>query len=74
MKLRLYAIKDELNGFTAPIPINNDESAKRYFKEMKTHNATIAIQTGDFSIWYIGEFETENGEITNHKPELIERG
>lgn len=32
MILNMYAIKDELNGFTAMIPFTNDDMAKRYLR------------------------------------------
>lgn len=73
--LKLYAIKDELNGFAPPIPFNNDEIAKRYFKEMCQENITIRISPKDFSIWKVGEYETTNGKLkSNVEPTLIERG
>lgn len=73
--LKLYAIKDELNGFAPPIPFNSDEVAKRYFKEMCAENITIKYSPRDFSIWHIGEFNTGSGTITTgNAPELIERG
>ena len=31
MILECYSIKDELNGYTVPIPMVNDAVAKRYF-------------------------------------------
>lgn len=75
MTLEMYAIKDELNGFAPPIPLPNEETAKRYFKEMLKTNATMQIQPNDFSIWYVGEFYTETGMLTNETDiKLIERG
>lgn len=72
--LKLYAIKDELNGFAPPIPFNNDEIAKRYFKEMCQENITLRISPKDFSIWKIAEYNTTNGTIHTNNPELLERG
>lgn len=72
--LKLYAIKDELNGFAPPIPFNNDEIAKRYFKEMCQENITLRISPKDFSIWKIAEYDTANGTITTNNPILLERG
>lgn len=72
----MYAIKDELQGFTTPIPLANDDMAIRYFREQQKNNPTISNEPGDFSIWAMGEFDTETGKFTQKKnePELLERG
>lgn len=74
MIMNLYAIKDELNGFTWPTPIPNDEMAKRHLREMITNNPSMKIEPKDFSIWRIGEFNTETGLISNNNPKMLERG
>ena len=74
MILSMYAIKDELNGFTAMIPFPNDEMAKRYMRDQAAENPTIRNTPEDFSIWYICSFDTQNGKvIQNEQPKLIER-
>lgn len=73
MILKLYALKDELNGFTSPIPFTNEEMAKRYLKDQYSSNPTVKNTPQDFSIWRVGEYETENGELTGEEPTLIER-
>lgn len=73
MKIKMYSIKDELNGYTTPIPITNDELAKRYFKEQVITNPTIKNSKEDFSIWRMGTFNTETGEYENEVPVLLER-
>lgn len=76
MMMEMYAIKDELNGFTPPIPLANEETAKRYFREQLKLNPTINITPKDFSIWFLGEFNTETGEFYSKEIEirLLERG
>lgn len=75
MTLEMYAIKDELNGFAPPVPIANEETAKRYFREALNSNPTMKTQPNDFSIWYVGEFYTETGTLTQETQiKLIERG
>lgn len=76
MKWKMYSIKDELQGFTTPIPMANDDMAKRYFREQQKVNTTISNEPGDFSIWSMGEFDTETGiyEQMADYPKLIERG
>lgn len=73
MTLKLYSIKDELNGYAPSIPLANDEVAKRYFREMLANNQTMKTEPKDFSIWYIGSFDTETGKTTSDVT-LIERG
>ena len=41
MKLEMYSIKDELNGYTVPIPILSEDLAKRYFKDQILGNPTM---------------------------------
>lgn len=76
MTMTLYALKDELNGFTSPIPFMNEELAKRYLKDQVMTNPTVKNTPEDFSIWKLGEFDTETGAWTqsNKGVELIERG
>lgn len=74
MILKMYALKDELNGFTPMIPFTSDELAKRYLKDQYESNPTVKNTPSDFSIWYIGAYDTETGTISQAKqPELIER-
>lgn len=73
MTINMYSIKDELNGYTTPIPIANDELAKRYFKEQINTNTMIKNSKEDFSIWRMGRYNSETGEYKNEVPQLIER-
>lgn len=73
MIINIYAIKDELNGFTTAIPFPNDETAKRYFREQKKENLSVKITPEDYSIWKLGEFDNETGETKNNV-QLLERG
>lgn len=74
MILKLYSIKDELNGFTPLVPFNNESMAKRYLKDQIETNPTIKNTPEDFSIWYICSYDTETGRISQTgEPELIER-
>ena len=73
MILKMYAMKDELNGFTPPIPFPSDEIAKRYLKDQVETNPTIKISPEDFSIYYLGEYDTELGRMIPNENKLIER-
>lgn len=76
MELELYMIKDEMNGYTTPIPFNNENIAKRYFKDQMLTNVTMINSPEDFSLWKAGTFNTEKGTIkqTNEDLKLLERG
>ena len=73
MILKLYALKDELNGFTTPLPLPNDDLAKRYLKDQIESNPTVKNTPEDFSIWSIGDYDTELGRMIPDDPKLIER-
>lgn len=74
MKFELYAIKDELSEFAAPIPIPDEPQARRYFRETVKATPMMANNPEDFSIWKVGEYDTENGSLAGIRPLLIERG
>lgn len=74
MKLEMYSIKDELNGYTVPIPILSEDLAKRYFKDQILGNPTMKNSKEDFSIWHMGNFDQETGVYQSENPKLIERG
>lgn len=74
MKLEMYSIKDELNGYTVPIPILSEDLAKRYFKDQILGNPTMKNSKEDFSIWHMGIFDQETGVYQSENPKLIERG
>lgn len=70
--MTLYAIKDELNGYTSPIPFMNEELARRYLKDQYMSNPTVKNTPDDFSIWKLGALETETGHIESEVT-LLER-
>lgn len=71
--LSMYCIKDELNGFACPIPLPNDGIAKRYLLDQAKENPTIKNSPKDFSIWHVGEFDTELGRMLPGENKLVER-
>lgn len=74
MIIEMYAMKDELNGYTSPIPFMSEELAKRYLKDQVMSNPTVKNTPKDFSIWAIGSYDTETGEYMNlPENKLIER-
>lgn len=71
----MYAIKDELNGYTTPIPFMKEELAKRYLKDQYHTNPTIKNTPEDFSLYRMGTFDTETGTYiqTRDSIKLVER-
>lgn len=70
----LYAIKDELSGYGSPVPIPDEAQALRWWHNMLTDNRLMASSPKDFSLWQIGIWNTETGEIKPIEHKLIERG
>lgn len=70
----MYSIKDELSDYAMPLPFMDCDNAKRYFRTQLENNEFMSTNKNDFSIWYMGLFNTETGEINAQEPKLIERG
>ena len=71
MIMQLYSIKDRLQGFIPPVPFTNEQIAQRWYKEMLGENLTMKMSPEDFSLYYIGEWDSETGEITNNDPKEV---
>lgn len=64
MPYGLYAIKDAKNGFMFPQTDANDETAIRNFSNaLRDENSLLYRYCNDFSLWKVGEFNSETGEI-----------
>lgn len=75
MIIKVYAIKDELTGFKFPIQGTRDGDIKRMFiLETQNKDSLLNKCRQDFSIWRIGEYDTDKGKFKNTEHELIERG
>lgn len=77
MKNTLYAVKDDLSEFAAPIALmtrSDDEIAKRYFRKMCQTTEIMKGNEDQFSLYKIGEYDTDTGKITSFEPIMIERG
>ena len=75
MKYGLYAIRDERPDiYMEPMLFQNDEVAKRFFYDQCNKEGPIHDHKEDYSIWYLGEYDTHEGQIQSIVPKLIERG
>ena len=72
MKKPLVSVEDVYTGFKTPTVVANLDAAKRDFKLLIIHPDTACPE--DLRLWNIGEFDTETGKITPHKPEMIMKG
>lgn len=64
MKYALYSLKDEKVGFGIPQAENNEQTALRNFDYAVNKKGTLVYENpADFSLWYVGEFDTESGTI-----------
>ena len=67
MKISIYSIHDALNGFGNPTLQNNDASAMRQFAEVFKD----IYSPQDYSLYKLGEFDTDSGEIETIIPMLV---
>lgn len=73
MIYKMYAIYDKHTGYMAPTGYHNDEVAKRAFALDITSPEMKMIQANpeDFQLEHIGHYNTETGELKEHKAEII---
>lgn len=66
---RVYAVRDDKQKeFNPPVIISNDAVASRTFGDMlnQDKNSIMYKHAGDFSLWYLGDFDVERGTFINH--------
>ena len=67
MIISLYSVNDALNGF-GPISLqNNDAAAYRSFAEVFKD----VYSPSDYSLFKLGSFDTETGEIIPDVPTIV---
>lgn len=71
--LKAYAVKDIQSGlFTQPYFLMNDTVAIRSFEgAVKDPTTQFNKYPSDFSMYYIGGYNIETGELTNEEPNQI---
>lgn len=74
MIVGLYAVKDELSGFTPPVVCKDTDNAIRYFRYKVNTEEMLKQNPEDFSIWEVGSFDTDKGTVVGSgEPILVER-
>lgn len=72
-KMKLYCVRDEKIGFNQPFVCANDLDALRQFQDTINRppqngiKSTLALHPEDFSLYCLGGWEQETGEITPEK-------
>lgn len=65
MMKKVYCIKDRLQGFLSPFTDTNDEVAMRNFDAGCKNNNIIYFNPEEFSLWRVGEFDTDSGQLVS---------
>lgn len=72
MKCIICSIKDDMIGFMNPFIQHNEMEAERTLRTLVNDPASqINKNPGDYSIWTLGKFDDQTGEIEPNKPEMI---
>lgn len=70
MILQLYSIKDRVQGFIPLVPHANEDVALRWYKEMMHENLTMKLSPNDFTLYYMGTYDTETGKIESEVKQI----
>lgn len=67
MKQKLYSIFDKATGaYAAPFTQPTNAGAIRAIKmDMENENSMLGKHSGDYELWFVGEFDTDTGQITS---------
>ena len=72
MKYPIYSIRDAKTGFMSPTVDMNDPAAVRNFEHALRNSASLMnSHPNDYSLFRIGEFDTETGAVTACLPANI---
>lgn len=74
MTYPLYAYRDKLNGFGAPIMYSNERAMIRKFSQDINNAPDLVFSPSDYDLYHIGEFDTEKGTVKPCMPDLIVSG
>lgn len=73
MKQRLYSIFDKATGaYAAPFAQPTNAGAIRAIKmDMQDKNSMLGQHPSDYELWYVGDFDTEDGKITSNNERVV---
>lgn len=71
--MNVYALKDEVIGFTGAImTAQNDQQIMRHMEAMVNDKGNqINLWPKDFSMWQVGVLDKVDGHITEMQPRLV---
>lgn len=65
MTYGIYSIRDVKTGFMTPTLDQNDDSAARnFYHAVATSDGILYTYASDFTLYCLGEFDSETGKIT----------
>lgn len=71
MILKMYSIFDKYNGFAPAVVMPNHDTAIRWFEDMIQENPTMRNHNEDFSVHYIGQMNSQTGELIPVKDNIF---
>lgn len=75
MIMGVYCIRDIKSGYMSPTIEQNDACAVRNFVHaMSNVQSLLHTHPKDFDLVYIGQFDSETGEITGLQHEIVYEG
>ena len=75
MEFIIVAIKDRLSGrFMQPIFVENEDTAKRWFKHVLDTTEIFKDNKGDFELYRLGRFDDTVGVYSNWDTEVLADG
>lgn len=74
MKYPIFTVRDIKVGFMPPYCDQSDQSAVRGFSYSVNGEGVMNFAPKDYSLYKIGEFDTETGKIEGIIPVLVTEG
>lgn len=75
MKYPVYSIRDEKVGFGQPqLQVNEPAMIRQFAYQINEPNSILEFSPKDYSLYEIGEFDTDAGTFTSVLPRFIIAG
>lgn len=75
MKLGIYTVRDEPSQAYMALQLHdNDDLAIRAFDFAMQSNEMMKFRPEDFSLWFVGCYDSTTGVIEGRAPKIIKRG
>lgn len=72
MKLKAFVIKDAINGFTTPdFKISEQVALRDFAYVVNQEKGLLAYKPEDYSLYCIGEYDTDKGQFKPMDKKLI---